>query len=274
MIKSMNQEHDYLPELETAIAAARAAGTYIRGQWDSDIEMEYKGEVDLVSLVDRHAEALILERISATYPQDRIIAEETGSVGEITERVWYVDPLDGTTNFAHGLPHFCVSIGLVVEGSPSVGVIYEPIRDWLFIARRGYGATLNGRRLRISKTTDLGRSLLATGFPYDRWTNPQNNSREAMYLLRRCQGLRRAGAAALDLAYVAAGWLDGYWEDRLHPWDFSAGVLLVQEAGGTVSHYEGVPLQMARRDLVATNGFTHDALLRAITAAGKSTAQD
>jgi myo-inositol-1(or 4)-monophosphatase len=261
----MTNTHEFGLELQVAMEAARAAGLYIRTQWDTGVEMEYKGEVDLVSEVDRHAEKIVVTAIQVAFPGDKIVAEESGSHSGAESRVWYVDPLDGTTNFAHGVPHFCVSVGLVVDHIPTVGVIYEPTRDWLFVAVLGHGATLNERRLRVSETEDLGQALLATGFPYDRRTNPDNNGHRAMHLLRQCQGLRRAGAAALDLAYVAAGWLDGYWEDRLKSWDVAAGLVLVREAGGHITRFDGTEPDIEKGDFVATNGALQPALLDALS---------
>ena len=253
-------------EMEVAVAAARAAGHFIMGYWNREIEIEYKGEVDLVSHVDRGAEELILGHLRASFPDDCIIGEEGGEFVNESSRIWFVDPLDGTTNFAHGVPHFCVSIGLVIAGEASLGVVYEPTRDFLFVGDIDYGATLNGRPIHVSKTETLDRSLMATGFPYDRRTSPDNNMDRAGLIIRHCQGLRRAGAAALDLAYVSAGWLDGYWEDKLHPWDVAAGVALVSAAGGRVSDFLGQAINVSDGRCVATNGLIHPELLAYVQA--------
>ena len=218
--------------LKLAQDAAIRAGRFISEQWNqSGRIMKYKGAVDLVTGVDQSAEEMILSDLTRYFPEDHMIAEESGARGREDGRTWYIDPLDGTTNFAHGFPHFCVSIGMVDPNGPDIGVIYDPIQDRLFSGEEGKGATLNGSQMSVSKTLKLEQALLATGFPYDRWTNIDNNSHRLAHLLRRCQGIRRAGAAALDLAYVASGWLDGYWEDRLKPWDCAAGLLIVR--GGT-----------------------------------------
>lgn len=255
--------------LAIARAAAERAGALIRARWETPLEVQHKGEVDLVTEVDLAAEAEVLSVLRTAFPQDRIVAEESG--GEAGGgRVWYVDPLDGTTNFSHGLPHFCVSIGLVDDDGPLVGVIHEPIRRWTFHAVRGGGAWRDGHRLRVTSRADLGTSLLATGFPYDRRTNPNNNMREAAWMIRRCVGLRRAGAAALDMAYVAAGWLDGYWEGKLKAWDIAAGTLLVTEAGGTVTGLYGEPLDLAAGHVTASNGHIHAAIVDELLAARQS----
>ncbi len=251
--------------LKTVEDIALKAGQFIESQWNHpNREMEYKGEVDLVTEVDKTAESMILEELQRAFPNDQFIAEESGVHGEHRGRTWFIDPLDGTTNFAHGFPHFCVSIGLIDPNGSDIGVVYQPVQKQLFSAQAGFGATLNGRKIRVSKTPELSRSLLATGFPYDRWTNPDNNSHRAVHLLRHCQGLRRAGAAALDLAYVAAGWLDGYWEDRLKPWDCAAGLTLVREAGGQVTNFRGETATPISGDYIATNGVIHDALKNAV----------
>jgi myo-inositol-1(or 4)-monophosphatase len=194
-----------------------------------------------------------------------VVSEEAGRVGpEGGARWWWVDPLDGTTNFSHGFPHFAVSIASEDADGLRVGVVLEPLSGRCFSASRGGGAFLDGRRLSVSAVPDLDAALLATGFPYDRRTNPDNNVHRVAHLIRRCQGIRRAGAAALDLAYVAAGWLDGYWEDRLKPWDLAAGALLVREAGGLVTAFGGQPLDLVAGQCVASNGRVHPALTLAV----------
>ncbi len=251
----------FLAELALARAAAERAGHFIAERWDQSLHVEYKGEVDLVSEVDRGAEALVAELLTNACPQDGIVGEEGAAADSSSGRSWHIDPLDGTTNFSHGLPHFAVSVALVDEEGPCVGVVYDPIRRWTFHARRGHGAWLDGRRIHVSETTELGRALLASGFPYDRRTANENNVHRVAHLLRQGQGMRRAGAAALDLAFVAAGWLDGYWEDRLSSWDIAAGTLLVKEAGGQVTDFAGAPTQIREGALVASNSAIHQALL-------------
>lgn len=255
-------------ELDIALDLALAAGRLIRSRWNEDFEVRHKGDVDLVSEVDLAAEALIVSGLRAAFPGDAIIAEEGGGAEGPSGRTWYVDPLDGTTNFAHGFPQFCVSIALADGAGLSVGVVHAPTYGWTFSAVRGGGAWLDGRRLSMSRTALLDASLLATGFPYDRRTNPDNNVHRFAHLIRRCQGIRRAGSAALDLAFVAAGWLDGYWEDRLSPWDLAAGCLLVQEAGGRLSSLDGGEADFRRGAVVASNGRVHVELLRALAEAG------
>jgi myo-inositol-1(or 4)-monophosphatase len=228
---------------------------------------------DLVTEYDRRSEALIVDAIRQTYPHDRILAEEGGEVAGApgSTRRWLVDPLDGTTNFAHGLPFFCVSIALEEAGHLKVGVVQAPALGWSFWAQAGQGAWLGARseerRLRISDTYELSGALLATGFPYDRATNPDNNFAEFVHLKKQVHGVRRVGAAALDLAMVAAGWLDGYWEKKLKPWDLAAGALLVKEAGGTVTAWNGAPFDVDSGAAVATNGRFHAELVGALAKA-------
>ncbi len=255
-------------DLAIARAAAERAGTFIRDRWGQGHQVEHKGTVDLVTEADLGAERIVLEMLRAERPGDAVLAEESGAgAGVAAGRRWCIDPLDGTTNFSHGFPHFCVSIALEDERGPAVGVVYDPLRRWTFSARRGGGAWRDGERLQVSAREDLAEALLATGFPYDRHTAVDNNSHRFSHLLRRAQGMRRAGAAALDLAFVAAGWLDGYWEDRLNHWDLAAGRLLVTEAGGVVTGFDGGPVDLARGALVAAGPHLHPALLRAVSEA-------
>lgn len=257
-------QHQFWEEYTLAREAARSAGEYIAANWDRPVKKEHKGAVDLVTEVDLGAEALIVKLISKAFPDDTIIAEEGTGTLRPAHRTWYVDPLDGTTNFSHGLPHFAVSIGLVIDGQPTVGVIFEPIRQWSFHALRGAGAWLNEKPIQVSEQENLGEALLATGFPYDRWVSDDNNIHRCAHLLRKAQGLRRAGAAALDLAYVAAGWLDGYWEIKLSSWDVAAGLCLVHEAGGRISGLDGESVGVTETNFVATNGRIHDSLVSSL----------
>jgi myo-inositol-1(or 4)-monophosphatase len=259
-------------ELECARAAAAQAGALLRqGAFRGHGAERKATAVDLVTEYDRRSEALVVETLRAAFPDDTIVAEEGGGVAGGAERRWWVDPLDGTTNFAHGLPFFCVSIGLEVRGQLAVGVVEAPALGWSFSTARGQGAHLGETPLRVSDTESLAAWLLATGFPYDVASDPRNNFAEFAALYRASQGVRRVGAAALDLAMVAAGWLDGYWEMKLRPWDLAAGALLVEEAGGRVSTWSGAPLQLAGGEVVATNGRIHDALVATLgtVAAGR-----
>ena len=255
--------------VSTAAAIATEAGALLRDFYAQGVETEYKTEVDLVTIADRTSEKLILDRISAEFPTHGIFGEEGTRRQLDSEYRWYVDPLDGTTNFAHGFPAFCVSLGLEhrpagtaedADGVLVAGVIYDPLRDDLFVAEKGKGAYLNGKRLHASKVENLGQSLLATGFPSKaRHKNP--NVHIYYGITMRTHGVRRAGSAALDLAYTAAGRIDGYWEFNLNPWDTTAGVLLVLEAGGTVTGFDGTPFKLDSREVLATNGLLKDQLL-------------
>jgi myo-inositol-1(or 4)-monophosphatase len=224
------------------------------------IGFEYKGDADLVTEADRASERLITDRIRARWPRHAIVAEEGTRVNSESEYRWYVDPLDGTTNFAHGFPVFCVSMGLEHKGTLVAGVVYDPTRDEMFSAEQGSGAWLNQRRMRVSSASRLSETLLATGFPSQkRHANP--NIYFYHQLTLRTHGVRRAGSAALDLCYVAAGRVDGFWEFNLNPWDTAAGVLLVQEAGGKVTDFSGGTFHISSRETLASNGLVHADLL-------------
>lgn len=257
-------------ELRVARVAAERAGAIVAERWQGVLAVRLKGAIDLVTEVDLAAEAAIVETIRADFPDDPILTEEAGALSGQTGRRWYVDPLDGTTNYSHGFPHFCVSIAAVDSVGGRVAVIYEPLRGWAFTAMRGHGAHHDGEPIRVSSAERIGVALLATGFPYDRHHAADNNSHRFTEILRRARGLRRAGSAALDLAYVARGWLDGYWEDRLNPWDLAAGALLVKEAGGTVSRFGGAPFDLNRGQIVAANGRLHGGLVEAVAQADRS----
>ena len=245
-----------------AAAIAAEAGALLREFYARGVETEYKTEVDLVTVADRTSEKLLLERLSAAFPDHGIFGEEGTRHRLEQEYRWYVDPLDGTTNFAHGFPVFCVSLGLEhrpagtpdeQDGTIVAAVLYDPMRDELFVAEKGKGAYLNGRAIHVSTTPHLGEALLATGFPSrSRHRNP--NIHFYHEITMRSHGVRRAGSAALDLAYVAAGRMDAYWEFRLNPWDTAAGALLVTEAGGTLTRFDGSPFRLDSREVLATNG--------------------
>ncbi len=244
---------------------AREAGALLRERFGQRHRVDFKGAVDPVTGADRAAEAWIVHRLREAFPDHHLLAEEEGGdPWNGPGPLWIIDPLDGTNNFAHNFPHFALSIALVVEGRSVVGVIYDPLRDECFTAWRGGGTRLNGREVRVSRVRKLRNAFLATGFPYDRRTAPDNNTRRLDHFLRRSQGVRRAGAATLDLAYVACGRFDGYWEPRLKPWDVAAGLLLVEEAGGRVSDFTGGPAPLSGESVVASNGLIHAAMLRVI----------
>ena len=239
---------------------AREAGALLMEYFHQHVKVEYKGEVDLVTVADRKSEALILQRIQARWPQHDVLGEEGARIETGSDYRWYVDPLDGTTNFAHGFPVFCVSLALEWKGQRIAGAIYDPTRDELFSAEQGSGAYLNGEAIHVSKVANLAESLVATGFPsHKRHKNPNIFSYHQITL--RTHGVRRAGSAALDLASVACGRFDGYWEFNLNPWDTAAGVLIVEEAGGRVTDFSGGPFQLDSRETVASNGLVHQALL-------------
>jgi myo-inositol-1(or 4)-monophosphatase len=238
-------------------AVAVEAGVLLREKLDDIHTVQYKGDINLVTEADRLSEALIVERIRTAFPGHDILAEESPETATGSGLRWIIDPLDGTTNYAHGYPIFCVSIALEVEGVIRLGAVYNPMLAELFVAVKGEGAFLNGRRLAVSRTAKLSRSLLATGFPYDIRENPDNNINYSRTLAMNAQAIRRAGAAALDLAYVAAGRFDGFWELRLMPWDTAAGWILVTEAGGMVTDLRGGPYQLRSPHILASNGLIH-----------------
>lgn len=249
--------------LPFATAVARETGALLRDGFHQQKQITMKSSaIDLVTQYDGAAETLIQERILARFPDHQIWGEETGFHDGESAYVWHVDPLDGTVNFAHGLPHFCVSLALYEEQRPLLGVIYDPMRDECFSAAAGQGAYLEngqGRQpLRVSKAETLLESVLATGYPYDKHTSDVDNLRQTAVFLKRIVGLRRMGSAALDLAYVAAGRYDGYWEFKLNSWDIAAGSLLVQEAGGRVTDMTGHPFTIAPQvHLIASNTLLH-----------------
>ena len=252
---------NFLPQM-TVIA--REAGALLMRYFADRVKIEYKGDADLVTAADRASEELIRKRLSETWPGHDVMGEEQGLTDRGSEYRWYVDPLDGTTNFAHGYPVFCVSMAVERRSGGTAervaGVVYDPTRDEMFAAELHGGATLNGWPIRVSTTATLRESLLATGFPsHKRHQNPNIYYYHQISL--RTHGVRRAGSAALDLCNVACGRFDGFWEFNLNPWDTAAGVLLVQEAGGRVSRYDGSPFQLDSRETLASNGLLHDAMI-------------
>jgi myo-inositol-1(or 4)-monophosphatase len=246
-------------ETEFAVRTAKAAGRILLRGFGTGVRVEHKRrEIDLVTEFDRRSEDLILGRIRKAFPEHRILSEESGAMGSGTQPVWVVDPLDGTTNFAHNLPIFSVSIALREGGRTRLGVVYDPARKECFWAERGKGAYCNTARLRVTATAELGKSLLVTGFPYDAWSNPRNNLDLFAKFAVRTHGVRRLGSAALDLAYVAAGRFDGYWELGMAPWDVAAGGLIAEEAGARVTAMDGKPDYMAEPiTIIAANPVLH-----------------
>jgi len=227
------------PTLSELERLARQAGEILRLGYEQEHQVDYKGAIDLVTEIDHQSEELLLAGIQRLFPGHQIVSEEIGLVpGRISDQ-WFVDPLDGTVNYAHGIPFFSVSIAYAHEGAVRLGVVYDPMRDELFAAERGRGARLNGRSLRVSQVTELQRSLLTTGFPYDAWSTSRDNLEYYGRFCKLTQGVRRLGSAALDLGYVAAGRLEGYWELSIKPWDVAAGGLIASEAGATVTNVAG-----------------------------------
>jgi myo-inositol-1(or 4)-monophosphatase len=249
------------PELGVAVEAARAAGEMLRSRFGQVQRVRYKGAIDLVTEADELAERTVVETIRRHFPDDSVLAEEGTTGGTDADRCWMIDPLDGTTNFAHGYPFFAVSVGLVVRGQVEAGAVYDPLRDELFTAQLGGGARLNGAPIRVSSVDRLEASFLCTGFPYDRAQIPAALELWRRFVLR-AQAVRRDGAAALDLCYVAMGRFDAFWEGVLQPWDVAAGGLIVAEAGGTLSDYAGAPFDVRSPRVVASNGLMHEQLLR------------
>ena len=270
-----NRDH-FLPAMS---AIAREAGALLMHYFQKHIKIEYKGDADLVTAADRASEALIRERIQQQFPGHDVLGEEQGLNDQGSDYRWYVDPLDGTTNFAHGYPVFCVSMALEhrelghrelerraskepteKQAQRIAGVVYDPTRDELFSAEQGKGAHLNGAAIRVSQAAHLKESLLATGFPsHKRHKNPNIHFYHQITL--RTHGVRRAGSAALDLCNVASGRFDGFWEFNLNPWDTAAGALIVEEAGGKISRFDGSPFEIDSRETLASNGLIHPALV-------------
>jgi len=239
---------------------AREAGALLIDFFHQQVKIEYKGDADLVTVADRKSEALILERIRKQFPSHDVMGEEGTRIESGSDYKWYVDPLDGTTNFAHGFPVFCVSLAVEYRGRRVAGVIYDPTRDEMFAAELGKGAFLNGQSIRVSATARLAECLVGTGFPSQK-RHKSPNIYFYHQLTLRTHGVRRAGSAALDLCNVACGRFDGFWEFNLNPWDTAAGVLIAQEAGGRVTNFSGGPFQLDSRETLASNGLVHDALV-------------
>lgn len=249
--------------LNIAIEAAREAGKFLKYSVGRvrHVEVKQGEERNLVSEIDRASEEKIIGIIRRRYPHHAILAEESGGSAPAGDYKWIIDPLDGTTNFLHGIPIFCVTIAIEYKGEVVAGVVYDPNLEELFTAERGSGAYLNGKRMSVSRTTELIKSLLVTGFPYDIARNPDHAIDHFVSFLVEGQGIRRLGSAALDLAYLAAGRFDGFWEVNLNPWDMAAGILFVEEAGGKVTDFSGSPASIYKKQVLASNGAIHDRML-------------
>lgn len=244
--------------LAAATEAVLAAGAIQKARYgDATVRVEKKGEIDLVTEVDRACEDAILAILRAHFPDHDIVTEETALERSGSRFLWFVDPLDGTTNFAHAYPFFCSSVALTMDGVPVAGAVFDPVKQELFTAERGAGAHRNGARLRVSARAELLSSLLCTGFPYDLRLDLASALRLFNRFMGEARAIRRDGAAALDLAYVAAGRFDGFWEERLQPWDLMAGALLVEEAGGRITRFDGAPLGLRADEVVAANPALH-----------------
>ena len=255
--------------LNFAIQTARDAGAILLDRLGRALQVSNKGDIDLVTESDLASEKLIIERIKSHYPRHAILAEESGAtagtelVSGTSDWKWIIDPLDGTTNYAHGYPCFCVSIALENAGTIAVAAIYDPTRDEMFAAERGQGATLNGRPMRVSTVAELNSAMLCTGFPYNVRERP-DFTRDFANFTMAAQAVRRDGSAALDLAYVACGRFDGFWEDGLSPWDIAAGQILIEEARGKVTNFDNEPLSIYTKKVLASNGLVHDAMRRVL----------
>lgn len=253
-------------ELSTAIEAALAGGRVLQSFYHSsaDLMVRYKGELDLVTKADTESEKAVLAILERRCAGVSIVAEESGVTAGDSERRFFVDPLDGTTNFAHGYPMFCVSIGYEQAGEMMVAVVFDPVKDELFTAVRGEGAYLNGRPLKVSSRSELDSAVLVTGFPYDRWDDVDAALRFFRAFLRSTRAIRRDGSAALDLCYLAAGRVDGFWEEKLGPWDTAAGALIVEQAGGQVSQFDGGRFHCTDDGICASNGPLQQKMLAVI----------
>lgn len=251
-----------MPTLTDLEQIARQAGRILSDGYEKDFQVDFKGEIDLVTEIDRQSEDYILGEISRKFPGHSIMAEESGETNGSTEHLWIVDPLDGTVNYAHGVPLFSVAIAYAHRGALTFGAVYDPMRDEMFLAERGHGAWLNGRPLRARQEADLSRSLLVTGFPYDVRTTENNNLGNYAKFALNSQGVRRLGSAALDLCYVGAGRFDGYWELSLKAWDLCAGALVAMEAGAKVTDARGqVNFLKPPLSVIAANPALHEKIL-------------
>ncbi len=263
-----------IPVLADVEAMARQAGTILAAGYEQQHQIDFKGEIDLVTEIDRRSEEFLVAEVFRLFPDHQVLAEEGGG-SDGGARQWYIDPLDGTVNYAHGVPLFCVSIAYASHGVVQLAAVYEPLRDEMFLAERGCGSWLNGRRLAVATASELRNALLVTGFSYDIRSNRRNNLAEFAALATSCRGMRRLGSAALDLCYLAAGRLDGYWELSLKPWDLAAGALIALEAGARVTTLNGSDsLLVEPYSIVAANPALHRQLLAALSRPGMAAAPE
>jgi len=256
-----NELNDYF---NTAREAVGEAGTILIEHFTKKKDIIYKGEIDIVTDVDLKSEETIFKCIKNNYPSHRFLSEETHREKQESEYLWIIDPLDGTTNYAHGYPCFCISVALEISGKVELGIVYDPLRDEMFHALRGKGAFLNNNPIKPSQISSLNNALIATGFPYDIREDPVNNIAIHDHVIMKAQAIRRDGAAALDLCYVAAGRLDGFWELKLSPWDIAAGGLIIEEAGGSITDFSGKFYSVYDKEVLATNSHIHEELRREI----------
>ena len=250
---------------KVAIAAALKAGRYIKKNIGKIKSVHYKGEINIVTDVDKKAEEIIVGTIKKTYPNHNFFAEEEKYKNKNTDFKWIIDPLDGTTNFLHGLPIFCVSIALLYQGNIKIGVVYDPMRNELFFAEKHKGAFLNGRRIRVSKVKNIKRALLATGFAYNLKRVRNNNISNFIKFMKAAQAVRRAGSAALDLCYIACGRFDGFWELYLHPWDTAAALLIMEEAGGKATKFDDTNYNIYDKEILASNSKIHSQMTKILS---------
>lgn len=249
---------------KTAITAATKAGLLLKKNLGKVRSIEFKGAIDIVTEMDKKAEVLIMRTIKKDFPGHGILTEESKEQKSSSEYRWIIDPLDGTANYSHGYPVFCVSIALENAGEIVLGVVYDPMLDELFTAEKDKGSYVNKKRIKVSKTNELTRSLLATGFPYDVRTSSQNNLTHFANFAVKAQAIRRAGSAALDMCYVACGRFDGFWELKLKPWDTAAAMLIIKEAGGMVTDFKGGPFSLYSGETLANNGLIHEEMVRVL----------
>lgn len=255
--------------LNLAVDAAKEAGAVLREQFGKTHDIKFKREIDVVTESDLLAEKIIIEKIKSKFPSHSILTEEAGSIDGSNDVCWVIDPLDGTTNFSHDFPVFSVSIGIEVEGVVIAGAVYHPMLHELFTAKKGEGAYLNGKKIKVSNISSIGKALLSTGFPYDVHYSAENNLNYFSAFTLKAQAIRRAGSAALDLCYVACGRFDGFWEMKLSPWDTAAGGLIVLESGGKMTDFKNNSFNIREKEVLATNGLIHNEMLETIAKAGE-----